>query len=89
MSKLIMRDLHAIKLRKKGREKKKGRKTLATKFNNYLSCMSNDRTIYIIEKRQRINKANNDRSKLLHLKNGKIKIEIMKLDLTSMNAMQQ
>lgn len=59
--------------------KRKGRKASATEFNNPLSSMNNNKTICVMERKQMVNKIENDRCELLHLKKKKIEMKIMEI----------
>lgn len=77
------------KVEKEMERKMNDRETLETEFNDALTGMTDDRTMYMMERRQADSKTENDRSELLALKKNKIDMEIMKLDFVGMNAIQE
>lgn len=71
-------------------DKEKSREGEDTKFNKALTCMADDRTACMaVERREAVTKARSDRMSLLAYKKNKIDMEIMRLYLAGMSAMQQ
>ncbi|XP_035544568.1 uncharacterized protein LOC118347973 [Juglans regia] len=83
------------KTEKERERKRKAAESYDAEFVEALTCMTNDRVVFMSEIRQATSKLDADRARLLMEKkrrndteNRKIDIEIMKMDLAGMNGMQ-
>ncbi|XP_035550683.1 glutathione S-transferase T3-like [Juglans regia] len=83
------------KAEKERERKRKAAESYDAEFVEALTCMTNDRAVFMSERRQATSKLDVDRAQLLVEKkrrndteNRKIDIEIMKIDLAGMNGMQ-
>lgn len=79
----------AKKLKERKKEERKFIEGLDVEFNYALARMTNDKMTFMVEKREAITKVERERSEQLALEKKKFKTKIMKLDIASMNAMQQ
>ncbi|XP_035545904.1 uncharacterized protein LOC118348409 [Juglans regia] len=84
------------KAEKERERKRKAAESYDAEFVEALTCMTNDRAVFMSERRQATSKLDVDRAQLLVEKkrrndteNRKIDIEIMKIDLAGMNGMQR
>ncbi|XP_041004100.1 uncharacterized protein LOC121249455 [Juglans microcarpa x Juglans regia] len=77
------------KAEKKRERMRKATEASDSEFHASLTQMYEDRDMFMRERRQEASKANSDRSELVAEKKRRTDMEIMKLDLAGMNAMQR